>query len=214
MKGAGYWDVEILCFTHHCPSYYSLAPVIPWPASLSVLQLPWKFSQSWSWLTPSRPPFCVSMRNCGNICILEIFSQHTTFHIPVILGHHQAWRPSRLGRSYTLTSVCLVFFSALFLLVFLCSFFICFHSLSSWRICLGANSVKPHVQTSSTMNSHNSALGQASELVDPKGSVMSVNIWFPFLYSANSQCLFHPLSPGSTRLLYDGCRLVKDSRLI
>lgn len=57
-----------------------LSSVIPWPASLSVLQLPWKFSQSWSWLTPSRPPFCVSMRNCGNMYFGNFQPTHYISH--------------------------------------------------------------------------------------------------------------------------------------
>lgn len=64
-------------------------------------------------------------------------------------------RPSRLGRSYTLTSVCLVFFSAHFFLFFPLliplSVFIPFPA----RILFEANSVKPRSNWLSTIDSHN-----------------------------------------------------------
>lgn len=72
---------------------------------------------------------CVSMRNCGNM-YFEIFSQHTTFHIPVILGHHQAWETLQAWK-VLYSDLCMsCFFLCSFLLVFpLLIPFICFHSL-------------------------------------------------------------------------------------
>ena len=63
-------------------------------------------------------------------------------------------RPSGLGRSYTLTSVYLVFFSAhllFFSLLISLSVFIPF----SARILFEANSIKPHSNWLSTVDSHN-----------------------------------------------------------
>lgn len=67
--------------------------------------------------------------------ILEIFSQHTELHIPIILGHHQACETLQSSIiSYILTS--LLVFSVLIPL----SVFIPF----SVRILYEANNIKTH----------------------------------------------------------------------
>ena len=121
VKGAGHWDVEILRFTHHCPSYYSL----PQWSHGQPLHLSCSFLGS-----PTNQGHCSLLQGLSSvypwgivgICILEIFSQHTTFHISCYFRP-----PPSLGDPLGLEGLILwplyiLFFSLLISCFFLCSF--------------------------------------------------------------------------------------------
>ena len=130
VKGAGHWDVEILRFTHHCPSYYSSPQ---WshgqPLHLSCSFLGSPTNQGHGSLLQGLSS--VYPWGIVGICILEIFSQHTTFHISVILGHHQAWE-TLWAWKVLYSDLCIsCFFLCSFIVFFSAHFFISFHSLFS-----------------------------------------------------------------------------------
>ena len=127
----------------------------PMASLFTVLQLPWKSNQSGSWLPPSsRPQFCVSMRDCGNMYFGDFQPTHC-ISPPYILGHHQDWETLQAWK-VLYSDLCMsCFFLCLFLLVFPLLISLSVFIPFSARILFEANSVKPHSNWLSTIDLHN-----------------------------------------------------------